>query len=48
MVHEAPHQITLVPIGPLTNIAPAIQKDSSIVPPEKEVILMGGSTLAGT
>ncbi|MGC2721159.1 MAG: nucleoside hydrolase, partial [Candidatus Acidiferrales bacterium] len=27
MVHESPHQITLVPIGPLTNIALAIEKD---------------------
>ncbi len=47
MVHEAPHQITLVPIGPLTNIALAIEKDPSIVPLVKEVILMGGSISGG-
>ena len=47
MVHAAPHEITLVPIGPLTNIALAIQKDPSIVPLVKEVILMGGSITGG-
>ena len=47
MVHAAPHQITLVPIGPLTNIALAVSKDPSIVPLVKEVILMGGSISGG-
>lgn len=47
MVHAAPHEITLVPIGPLTNIALAVQKDPSIVPLVKEVILMGGSISGG-
>jgi purine nucleosidase len=47
LVHAAPHQITLVPVGPLTNIALAIQKDPSIVPLVKEVILMGGSIKGG-
>jgi inosine-uridine nucleoside N-ribohydrolase len=47
MVHEAPHQITLVPVGPLTNIALAALKDPSIVPLVKEVILMGGSISGG-
>jgi inosine-uridine nucleoside N-ribohydrolase len=47
LVHAAPHEITLVPVGPLTNIALAIQKDPSIVPLVKEVILMGGSTKGG-
>src|SRR5258708_25537505 len=32
MVHANPHEITLVPLVPLTNIALAIQKDLSIVP----------------
>ena len=27
LVHASPHEITLVPVGPLTNIALAIQKD---------------------
>jgi purine nucleosidase len=47
MIHENPHQITLLPIGPLTNIALALQKDPSIVPLVKEVIIMGGSISGG-
>ena len=47
MVHAAPHEITLVPIGPLTNIALAVEKDPTIVPLVKEVILMGGSITGG-
>src|ERR1700730_11365222 len=47
MVHAAPHEITLVPIGPLTNIALALEKDPSIVPLVKEVIIMGGSISGG-
>jgi len=47
MVHAAPHEITLVPVGPLTNIALAVERDPSIVPLVKEVILMGGSISGG-
>jgi purine nucleosidase len=47
MVHAAPHEITLVPVGPLTNIALALEKDPSIVPLVKEVIIMGGSITGG-
>ncbi len=47
MVHAAPHEINLVPVGPLTNIALAVEKDPSIVPLVKEVILMGGSISGG-
>lgn len=47
MVHAAPREITLVPVGPLTNIALAVSKDPSIVPLVKEVILMGGSITGG-
>lgn len=47
MVHAAPHELTLVPVGPLTNIALAVLKDPSIVPLVKEVILMGGSIGGG-
>jgi inosine-uridine nucleoside N-ribohydrolase len=47
MVHAAPHEITLVPVGPLTNIALAVEKDPSIVLLVKEVILMGGSITGG-
>jgi purine nucleosidase len=47
MVHAAPHEITLVPVGPLTNIALAVEKDPSIVSLVKEVIIMGGSINGG-
>jgi purine nucleosidase len=47
MVHAAPHEITLVPVGPLTNIALAVEKDPSIVPLVKEVVIMGGSISGG-
>src|ERR1700716_949790 len=47
MVHAAPGEITLVPVGPLTNIALAVLKDPSIVPLVKEVILMGGAITGG-
>ena len=47
LIHESPHEITLVPVGPLTNIALAVEKDPSIVPLVKEVILMGGSISGG-
>src|SRR5215472_14392342 len=39
LVRRFPHEITLVPVGPLTNIALAVSKDPSIVPLVKEVIL---------
>ncbi len=47
LIHASPHDITLVPVGPLTNIALAVEKDPSIVPLVKEVILMGGSISGG-
>src|SRR3977135_4005354 len=47
LVHASPHEITLVPVGPLPNIALAVEKDPSIVPLVKEVILMGGSISGG-
>lgn len=47
LVHASPHEITLVPVGPLTNIALAVEKDPSIVPLVKELIIMGGSINGG-
>jgi purine nucleosidase len=47
LVHRHPREITLVPIGPLTNIALAISKDPSIVPLVKQVVIMGGSLTGG-
>jgi len=47
MVHKYPHEITLVPVGPLTNIALAVSKDPSIVKLAKDIVIMGGSISGG-
>jgi inosine-uridine nucleoside N-ribohydrolase len=47
MIHKYPHEITLIPIGPLTNIALAVSKDPSIAPLVKEVVIMGGTINGG-
>ena len=41
------HTITLVPTGPLTNIATAIEKDPSILEGIAEIVLMGGAMREG-
>lgn len=43
MIHENPGEITLITTGPLTNIALALEKDSSIVKDMKEMYVLGGS-----
>lgn len=47
LIHKYPHEITLVPLGPLTNLALALAKDPSISGLVKEVVLMGGSITTG-
>jgi inosine-uridine nucleoside N-ribohydrolase len=47
LVHQYPHEITLIPIGPLTNVALAISKDPSIASLVKNIVIMGGSMLGG-
>src|SRR5207248_1933362 len=47
LVHKFPHQITLVPVGPLTDVALALPKDPSIAGLVKEVVMMGGSISGG-
>lgn len=39
--------VTLVPVGPLTNIAMAMRREPRIVQKTREVVLMGGSTDRG-
>lgn len=41
-INARPGEITLVPIGPLTNIADALALDPSIAQKTKRVVLMGG------
>lgn len=40
---EAPGSVTLVPIGPLTNIATALQRAPDIAPRIGQIVLMGGA-----
>ncbi len=42
-----PQSITLIPVGPLTNIAMAMIKEPRILPKIEEIVLMGGSACAG-
>jgi purine nucleosidase len=47
MIHKYPHEITLIPVGPLTNIALAVSKDPSIASLVKDIVIMGGSITGG-
>jgi inosine-uridine nucleoside N-ribohydrolase len=47
LVHKYPHEITLIPVGPLTNIALAVSKDPSITSLVKDIVIMGGSITGG-
>jgi inosine-uridine nucleoside N-ribohydrolase len=47
LVHKYPHEIILIPVGPLTNIALAVSKDPSIVSLVKDIVIMGGSISGG-
>lgn len=40
---ESADTVTLIPIGPLTNVAKAFVKDPTIVPKVKQIVLMGGA-----
>ena len=44
---QAPGEITLCAVGPLTNVALAIQKDPGFVSNLKQLVIMGGSLEAG-
>jgi inosine-uridine nucleoside N-ribohydrolase/succinylglutamate desuccinylase len=43
IIKENPYEITIVAIGPLTNIARAIQKSPEIMKKAKEIVIMGGA-----
>ena len=47
IVNASPGQITLVPVGPLTNIGLALLKDPTLPSKVPEIILMGGSIVGG-
>lgn len=46
-VLEYPHQVTLLAVGPLTNVALALRLEPRIVELVKQVVIMGGSIGAG-
>jgi inosine-uridine nucleoside N-ribohydrolase len=46
-IHKYPHEVTLIPVGPLTNIALAVSKDPSIAGLVKDIVIMGGSISGG-
>ena len=47
LVHKYPHEISIIGVGPETNLALAILKDPTIAPLVKRVILMAGSISGG-
>ena len=47
LVHKYPHELTLIPVGPLTNIALAVSKDPSIASLVHDIVIMGGSITGG-
>jgi inosine-uridine nucleoside N-ribohydrolase len=46
-IHAHPHQLTLLALGPLTNIGAAIDRDPATFRQLKRVVLMGGSIHRG-
>lgn len=42
MVHEHPHQVTILEAGPMTNLALAIRLDPSFAATAKQLVFMGG------
>src|SRR5215467_15086458 len=42
-IMDAPREISLVPVGPLTNIAMALRKEPRIAENVREVVIMGGA-----
>jgi inosine-uridine nucleoside N-ribohydrolase len=47
LVMASPGEVTLVPIGPLTNVAMALRREPAIARAVREVVLMGGSFSRG-
>jgi len=47
LLNSSPNEITLVAVGPLTNLAMAVRLEPSIISRIKEIVLMGGSIGGG-
>src|SRR5438067_4137929 len=47
VVRKYPHEVTLIPVGPLTNIATALNLDPELAGIVKSLVMMGGSLSGG-
>ena len=47
VVHANPGQVTIIALGPLTNIAQALHDDATLAPQIKQIVLMGGAFHGG-
>jgi inosine-uridine nucleoside N-ribohydrolase len=47
VVHSSPGEITIVGIGPLTNVATALKSDPELASQIREIVVMGGSLSGG-
>jgi inosine-uridine nucleoside N-ribohydrolase len=47
IVRSSPGEITIVGVGPLTNVALALKSDPELAPQIKEIVVMGGSLISG-
>jgi purine nucleosidase len=47
LMREEPGSVTLCPLGPLTNIALALEREPKIAPRIREIVLMGGGFFEG-
>ena len=47
VVHAKPGLVTIIAIGPLTNIAEALQSDAKLAREIKQIVLMGGAPHGG-
>jgi inosine-uridine nucleoside N-ribohydrolase len=47
IVRSSPGEITIVGVGPLTNLATALKSDPELAPQIKEIVVMGGSLSGG-
>ena len=41
-LHQYPHEVSILAIGPLTNLALAFREDPSVIPLVKQIVYMGG------
>ena len=45
-IHRYPNEVTILALGPLTNVALAMREDPTIIPLIKQIVIMGGQIYA--